>query len=495
MEYIVSAEEMKNCDRVTSEKYGLPSMVLMERAALGVMDVILEKEKSSDISLSKILVVCGVGNNGGDGFAIGRLLLEKNQDVDFVLIGDRSKCTAETNAQIRIVEMYGKSVLSSIPEEEYTLIIDALFGISLNRKVEGNFFQAIHKMNEGTAKRISIDIPSGIQADTGKVLGIAVKSDYTVTFAYYKIGHMLYPGLDFCGEIIRKDIGTVTEALIEKKPSVFTFAPEEIKLPQRPDYANKSTFGKVLLIAGGINMAGAAILSAKAAYRTGAGVVRVYTPEGNRQIIQTAIPEAVLTTYEPGNFHTESLKEALEWCDCVGIGPGIGQGPEAYNMVQYVLKNAGVPVLIDADGLNIVAMNINELADCGQELIVTPHLGEMSRLTGVSVKEIAEHLIDIASDFAGSYRLTCVLKDTRTIVADDKKNVYINRTGNNGMATAGSGDVLAGIICGLVASGMNGFQAACMGVACHGAAGDRGILRKGLHGLMAGDIIEGLCLL
>ena len=508
MEYIVSAEEMRSCDKVTSEEFGIPSLVLMERAALSVVDTIMQTSSyiEKKLSLNKILVVCGTGNNGGDGFAVGRILLQKNCDVDFTLIGNREKyksfntllllkCTEETRVQIGIVEKYGKSVYSSIPDVDYTIIIDALFGISLNRQVEGNFFQAIDEMNRRKGKIISIDIPSGIQADTGKVLGIAVKADITVTFEYYKIGHMLYPGLYYCGEVIKKDIGIARGAFKDKKPSIITYEPEEIRLPQRPDYANKATFGKVLLISGGINMAGAAVLSAKAAYRIGAGMVRVYTPEENRQIIQTAIPEAILTTYKSGDFNPSDLKDALDWCDCVGIGPGIGQSKETHAIVSYVLKNAGVPILIDADGLNILAKNANELADCGQDLIITPHLGEMSRLTGVSVKEIGEHLIDIASDFAGSYRLTCVLKDARTIVADDKKNIYINRTGNNGMATAGSGDVLTGIICGLVASGLDGFHAACLGVACHGLAGDKGIRQKGLHGLMAGDIIEGLCLL
>ncbi len=532
MRYLPNGQEMKACDRKTIEYYQIPSMVLMERAALGFVDAIC----TAGYDMTRTGIVCGMGNNGGDGLAVARLLHQKALPVKVYLIGNESRATVETAAQLAIVRNYGIPVChvaetaesglqwernmdlanenntTTFSVEEFkqelqkcTFLIDGIFGVGLSREVMGIYRDVIGIMNQCPVPKAAIDIPSGIDAGDGQVLGCAIKADMTVTFGYCKVGIVLYPGADYAGRVQVAEIGITEESFEEKKPYVYTHLTEEIldMLPNRPARSNKGTFGKAVLVVGSKGMAGAAYLAAMAAYRTGCGLVRVITPEDNREILQNLVPEAVLTTYASENpkEDEEKLLEALRWGDVVGIGSGLGLTLTSEYLVELVLRHARTPVVIDGDGLNVIANYKELLRNCGTDLIVTPHLGEMSRLVQLPIKELQERLVQTAADFAREYKVCCVLKDARTVVVDGRKedcrnplqeHAYLNLTGNHGMSTGGSGDVLMGMICGLVAQGMKPDKAAVAGVHLHGCAGDVAAQRLGRRGMIARDILEAI---
>lgn len=486
MEYLLTSQQMKDLDGDTILRIGIPSVVLMERAALSVVNEITQTCKTRD----KILVVCGCGNNGGDGIAIGRMFHLQGSAVRIVLIGDSNKASSETKRQIEIAQKYGIKINNTFDEVEYNVIVDSIFGIGLTRTVEGIYQEAIQFINHSFGYKVAVDIPSGISSDTGKVMGCAVKADLTVTFAYKKLGHILYPGKEYCNQIVVKDIGVYGAKDI---CSTFSYNKDDLmKIPQRMDYSNKGTYGKVLIIAGSVNMAGAAYLAAISAYRIGSGLVRIVTPDENRQILQTLIPEAILTTYDEKKLDTNLLIEAINWADVIDIGPGLGMSETAKQIVECVLQNRQVPLVLDADAINLISKYESLLNYNTENIVITPHLKEMSRISGVDMTYISDNLINTASNLAQKYHFICVLKDTRTIVADYNKMVYINQSGNNGMATAGSGDVLSGIIAGLIAQHMSPFEAAILGVYIHGLAGDAAASQMGKYSMMARDIANNI---
>lgn len=474
------------------------------KAALAVAEEI-EKRASPGM---QVLIVAGCGNNGGDGIAAGRILRQHGYAVDFCLIGDREKCSGETKAQCGMIEKYGCPLQDKIGNKEYDIIVDALFGIGLSRNLEGQFAKAVQEINESKAFVCSVDIPSGIHTDSGEIMGEAVKANLTVTFAFKKPGHILYPGCGYCGEIICGDIGITQESFLGQNPQIYTFYGAPLDgMPDRNGDGNKGTFGKVLVIAGSAGMSGACELCARSVYRMGAGMVKILTPEENRIIVQTNLPEALLSTYqvqEAGKTETagdlrQRLEKDMEWADCILIGPGIGKGREACAMLEQVLAESKKPLVIDADGLNLLAENENLrqlLKGCIKEkrdVVLTPHLAEFARLFGSTVEDIKRNLLHRPKEMAEKYGCIVVCKDARTVVAAPSgKEMYLNTSGNDGMATAGMGDVLTGVIGGLMAQGMDGCKAACLGVYIHGKAGDEAAKIKGRYGLMARDVINGL---
>ena len=490
MRYLVNSREMRQYDNYTSEVLKVPSLVLMEQAALAACEEIEKCVLKTD----RILIICGTGNNGGDGLAVGRILFLKGYTVELVLIGDEKKATEQNQKQQEILKAYGVSVLKELPQQDnYQVIVDAIFGVGLTRKIEGNYKAVIEEANVRQGLKIALDIPSGVSADDGAVLGVAFRADKTITFAFDKVGLHLWPGNVAVGEVIIKEIGITERSFLERRPMVMVMEDADLKqLSVRPSHSNKGTFGKLLIVAGSINMAGAAVLAAKSAYVAGCGLVRVLTPEENRLIIQTTLPEAVLSTYATKKLDEALMKDALDWAEVILIGPGIGTDSTAQTLVKYILKNASVPLVLDADALNIVAKDTNILKRPHTEMVVTPHLGEMSRLTGDSVGFLQARLLDTAKDFANTYNVTCVLKDERTIISVPYGTTYINLSGNAGMATAGSGDVLSGIIASLMVQGYNSELAAPLGVYLHGVAGDCMIKETGKAGLMASDLIQGI---
>ncbi|MDF7666375.1 NAD(P)H-hydrate dehydratase [Orbaceae bacterium ESL0727] len=495
-EYLISVAEMQRYDAQTIHQVGLPALLLMERAALSVM----EQLKLNKFKLDNVAVVCGYGNNGGDGVAIARLLKLQQIAVTLYMIGNGEHLSPETKQQLKIADYYNLSIHTQLPDSfaHYTTVIDAIFGIGLNRMVSGIFADAIHLINQSQVAVLAVDIPSGIDADTGKKWGVAIKATQTVTFAYPKLGLILYPGADLTGKITVADIGIYADIL----PIHYSYSFSALKrlLPVRANYSNKGSFGRVLVIAGSQTMSGAAYFSAKAAYRTGAGLVRIYTPECNRTLLLSQLPEGLLTTYDPNQVDEAQLRETIQWASVIVIGPGMGLSATTKQILTAVLTERLVPVIIDADGLNVLAEDMSMLSNATrqassqhQPIIVTPHLGEMARLTHRSIAEISDHLLSCAKQFASQYRVICVLKDTRTIVAAaDEEAIYINQSGNNGMATGGAGDVLTGIIAGLIAQHLPVLTSVTTAVYLHGLAGDAAAQKRTAYSVIADDIIDGI---
>lgn len=497
---VVTGKEMKKIDDYTIHHIGIPSMVLMERAALALTQEIV---KRPFIKNEKVLILCGTGNNGGDGIAIGRLLKSQDIKVQVIILGKKNKLSQETSQQLQIaknlsVPIYEYNEINVLAEiEESDVIIDAIFGTGLSREIEGEIGCVIDKVNNEDAFVFSVDIPSGISSDCGKVLGKAIQANITVTFGLPKVGILMYPGAEYTGEVKIVDIGFPKEAYEQIKAKHFIYDKTYTKfLPKRKSRSNKGTYGKILVVAGSVNMSGAAYLSAFAAYRTGAGLVRILTEEENRTILQTNLPEAILTTYsvEDGDVRAESIvdvQEAIIWADVIIIGPGLGIEEKTKTLLKMVLQVSKGPIIIDADGLNVSADQMN-LLRVNQPLIITPHPGEMARLVKVPIKAVLEDIISYGIQLSKEYELICVLKDARTIVANEKEEVFINTSGNHGMATAGAGDVLTGIIGALIGQGLDPYAAACLGVYIHGKAGDLAKRKLSTYSLTARDIIEAI---
>ena len=488
MQLWVNAAQMKTADQYTIQKLEVPSLELMEHAAQACVQV-LEDEK---VDLSHVCVVCGSGNNGGDGFAIARILQNNRYSVETFCVGNPEHYTEETQEQMHRLQECGGKITYGMPQEDsYSVIIDAVFGVGLSRKVEGRYRQVIEQMNRMRGIKFAVDIPSGLSATTGCILGCAFKADYTVTFQLKKIGLELSQGRTMAGRVIVPDIGISTDSICEDQEIVRTAGKDIYRkmLPDRPEDSNKGTYGRLLVIAGSKGMAGAAYLNAHAAYMTGAGLVRIYTSSDNREILQTLLPEAIITTYE--EYNKEELLSLLTWADGVCIGSGLGMSRLSEKILKTVIEYVKVPCLIDADGLNLLAENKNYLNQMAERrFVITPHMKEMSRLTGTPVEELKADRIQILKDFISRYRITCVLKDSRTLIASEEKGIRMNLTGNSAMAKAGSGDVLAGVISGWMVQGKEAEDAAELGTYIHGLSGDLAKFEKGVYSVMARDLIE-----
>ena len=488
MQLWVNAAQMKAADQYTIQKLGVPSLELMEHAAQACVQV-LEDEK---VDLSHVCVVCGSGNNGGDGFAIARILQNNRYSVETFCVGNPEHYTEETQEQMHRLQECGGKITYGMPQEDsYSVVIDAVFGVGLSRKVEGRYRQVIEQMNQMRGTKFAVDIPSGLSATTGCILGCAFKADYTVTFQLKKIGLELSQGRTMAGRVIVPDIGISTDSICEDQEIVRTAGKDIYRkmLPDRPEDSNKGTYGRLLVIAGSKGMAGAAYLNAHAAYMTGAGLVRIYTSSDNREILQTLLPEAIVTTYE--EYNKEELLSLLTWADSVCIGSGLGMSRLSEKILKTVIEYVKVPCLIDADGLNLLAENKNYLNQMAERrFVITPHMKEMSRLTGTPVEELKADRIQILKDFISRYRITCVLKDSRTLIASEEKGIRMNLTGNSAMAKAGSGDVLAGVISGWMVQEKEAEDAAELGTYIHGLSGDLAKFEKGVYSVMARDLLE-----
>lgn len=480
---------MKAADSYTIREKKIPSLILMERAARTFVETVLDR----GFDLSRVCVVCGSGNNGGDGFAIARLLLEKGARVTAVMAGNPEHCTEETLRQIELFREAGGVVGNSFEEGEYSILIDAVFGAGLSRRVEGGYLACIQAMNRSGGVKLAVDVPSGVSTTTGEVATSAFKADLTVSFQCAKLGCALYPGRDYAGEVVVADIGVDVSGLEGDREVAYALEEKDARgmLPGRRPNSHKGDYGKALIIAGSRGMAGAAYLAALAAYRTGAGLVQIYTPEENRTILQTLLPEAIIRCYD--FFDERELLRLLDWADVVSIGSGLGTSDKSRRILQTTLENVHVPCVVDADGLNLLAEHSRYLDRLPHEnFVFTPHMKEMSRIVRRTVEELQRDRMEILSQFTGENRVTCVLKDARTCVCRQGEHPFVNLSGNAAMAKAGSGDVLAGVITGLLAQGMPCFDGAVLGVYLHGLAGDAAREEKGAYSVLARDLTDAL---
>lgn len=500
---MLTSAEMKASDKAAIEEYGIGSMVLMERAALQTVQIILDRYGTD----SYVGVMAGSGNNGGDGIAIARILQEHGVRAEINMVGEPSKLSPESAAQLETAKKLNIPIYYGVEHTLYDVIVDAIFGIGLTRNVEGKYRKAVEAVNASKAKVVAVDIPSGVNTDDGTIMGCAVKADITVTFAYRKLGLMLYPGASCAGEVVCVPIGIPGAVTANKRTGVVTFTDwkKDLHFPERSPSGNKGTFGKVLLVAGSRNMGGACFLSALSAYRTGAGMVRIFTAAQNREALIKKLPEAIVDTYHDGTGsditkeETDTLLSGLEWADIVAVGPGISVSEKAKMILGSLLVHCDKPLVVDADALNLLARNAGLLKlfafgyrKSDNDVIFTPHLGEFSRLMQCPVAEIKKDMIASCKAYTRKYDVSLVCKDARTLVSKRGKLTYLNASGNDGMATAGSGDVLTGIIAGLLAQGYSGFEAAVMGTYAHGLAGDLARQKTSAYYIMAQDIIQAL---
>lgn len=454
---IVTATEMKKADQYTQDYFGMNSLILMERAALCIADEVTDH---FDIN-HRIMIVCGYGNNGGDGVAAARILSLRGYDVDvFCMKGHRN--SKELDEQIKIYEQYGFFCNNKFPDKEYDIIIDAIFGVGLSRNLAEPFISIINKINEQKkAYIISIDIPSGIHADTGKKMGACIKADLTITFSFYKQGMLVLDGKENSGVIHLYNIGIEPCSLIKER-HIYLLEENDCNKPDRSENSNKGTCGKLCVVAGSDKICGAAVLSSTAAYRIGAGMVHVITHEKNRVIIAEKLPEAIITCYED-TLNLSEIESVIDWCDGILIGPGIGRNKCALELMELVLRK-DKPTVIDADGINIISGNKELFNKCTElqkssQMILTPHMAELSRLMGIPLTVIQDNLIEIIIKWNQENKCLLVAKDARTIVGMNGKEFFLNCSGNSALATAGTGDVLAGMIAGLMVQNIkNGFN-------------------------------------
>lgn len=477
MKYVLKNQEMQDTDYETIHQIGIPGLVLMERASKTVADCVM-RHVTKD---KKILVIAGIGNNGGDALAAARILLEEEYLVDYMIVGNAEKVSNDLKLQMQILKNLGYEPQKNADFKQYDLIVEGIFGVGLSREVGGVYRDVIENINESKKTVIAIDIPSGISGNTGKVMGCAVKAAETVTFGGYKRGHLLYPGREYCGRVTLEKIG-FHDKTIKKYASGFTLEEPAGLMPPRSSYSNKGTYGKILMVAGNQNMSGAAAFAGEAALRMGAGLVKILSDAANRPILQSRLPEILFG-------ERKDLEYSLEWCDCILFGPGTGVSDETRDMLKYVLRNGKKPLILDADGLNTVSRYQIEI-NYPYGVIMTPHLMEGARLLSKELSEVKEDICQAAEEIADRYHAVAVLKDAATIVAKNQDKLYINQSGNHGMAVGGSGDVLAGMITGLVGTGCGIYDAAVRGVYLHGLAGDAAMREKGPYSMIASDILH-----
>ena len=517
---VLTAAQMREADRLTTERYGIPGIELMENAGTAVAEFLLEK--FPELHRGKILVLCGKGNNGGDGMVIARKLKDSGCAAVVFLFANPGSVEGDAAINLKrwqqgLGELY---VVTSDAEWESTraaldeadLIVDALLGTGLRGRVEGLLGKVIEDLNAARAKRrgktvvVAVDMPSGLASDSQDFGGPVVAADYTVTLTAPKLGQLVLSNSASCGVLVVKDIGTPPE-LLESDPhlKIHWIEPEEFRaLPLRRDpNANKGTYGHALIVAGSLGKSGAAILAARGTLRSGAGLVTVATPQVVLPIVAAGMPEmmtAPLAATEAGTASLRNLDygkftEILRGKTVLAIGPGLSMQSETQQLIRAVVSQAEVPIILDADGLNAydgMAETLNERRTSA--LVITPHPGEMARLLNITVKEVQARRLDVALEVAGRWRAYVILKGFHTILATPTGTAYVNTTGNPGMATGGTGDVLTGILAGLTAQfGVEDWaRVLSLGVYLHGLAGDIAAARVGQAPLIASDLIDAL---
>lgn len=497
MRRIVTPEEMRSLDRAAVTDWGIPGIVLMENAGRAVADEL--QRALPDLADRPVSVFCGRGNNGGDGFVICRHLLNRGINARGLLLGRVSDLVADarTNAEILLgaggplAELTGAEQLAGTLTGS-AVVVDALLGTGLSSAPRGLFAEAIQLINARGSFVLAVDVPSGVDAETGRASEPAVRADLTVTMGLIKRGILLHPGRALAGRIVVADIG-VPRARLAAAPVTVEMEDRDIPafLPVRPPDGHKGSFGTALIIAGSRGYSGAACLAGMAAVRAGAGLVKLAYPSGISGAIESRLLEAVKVplpetadgTLEPGSV--ARLLTLAEDAACVAIGPGLGAGPASRQLVRELLPRLGCPVVVDADAINCLAGATGLLRDTRAPAILTPHPGEMARLWTSSLDRV-----ELARTFAHEHGVFLVLKGAPTVVADPDGAAYLNPTGNSGLATGGTGDVLTGLVAGLLAQGCSPLHAALAGVWLHGRAGDLASASLTPYSLAAGDLIE-----
>jgi len=503
---LVTADEMRLLDQKVINEYGIPGIILMENAGLAVMHVI-KNHFSGSLARKRILVFAGKGNNGGDGFVVARHLVNAGCDVKIFLLCKPEELQGDALINWKIARKMNIRYQLIVSDRDlnvvkvglmYTeLVIDGIFGTGFKGGVQGTIAKLIDIVNEAGKTVVSIDLPSGMVADTGCVKGACIKAQYTVTLALPKVGLVLEPAAPFVGKLVTADISFPPELIAKQQYNRYLLGHSLCRsfLPVRAADSHKGSYGHVMVIGGSPGMTGAVALSAWAAVRSGAGLVTAAVPASLNPVLETKLTEAMsLPLPETGDgtlslSSLEPIKNAVS-NKVVVFGPGLSRHKEAQDITQAFVSNLPCPTVLDADALFALVDCTEHLKKCRYPVILTPHPGEMARLLGKSVGEIQEDRIRAATEAAKIYNSIVVLKGAKTLVATPEGHLYVNSTGNPGMASGGSGDVLAGMIGAFMAQGIKGEHAAALAVYVHGRAGDFAACDKSQISLTAGDIIE-----
>ncbi len=501
MQSVLTAAQMREAERAADTLFGMPSALLMENAGRALA----EAARSVAGPGGRFLVFCGPGNNGGDGLVAARFLHASGARVSVTLVGDRAKMTPDAQRNLRALESFGISPqpLDSVSRPRAgDVVVDAIFGTGLSRAPEGPFAEAIfriYRWRRVGVKVVAADVPSGLQSDTGETFLPYVEADVTVSFGFLKRGQVLEPGASLCGELRLVDIGLTAAALQGLNGPVLRFVEDSDArgvLPPRRKDTHKGTYGHVLVVAGSRGKSGAAALTCLAALRSGAGLASVATRSDTLDAVLSHAPEVMGIPLEAkgalGLTDLEPLVAAAEGKDALIIGPGIPRGSDTGKLIGDLLERVDVPVVMDADALNAIAADLSVLSRARKPVVLTPHPGEMARLIGRSTKEVQAQRVEVAKELATARKVTVVLKGSRTLTACADGEIYVNPTGNPGMATAGAGDVLSGVCGAFLAQGFRVPDAIWAAVYAHGLAGDLAVKQSGQMGLVASDIIEGL---
>jgi NAD(P)H-hydrate epimerase len=520
--YVVTPSQSKKIDHRANAEFQIPGMVLMENAAIRVTDVIRERYPLSFFGRSgRVLVLAGCGNNGGDGLAVARHLALSGYRVTVLILG-RSGKNPSGDAGTNFAILKALQEKNSGPDgvsltvlrledgqdpgralaviREAFLIIDSLFGTGLDRPIEGNYAAVIGEANKSTGSVVAIDIPSGINGETAQIQGTAMRADDTVTFGYLKPGHILFPGRNFSGRVHLRAIGFPPDSAKSVGAGMFTLDDREAarRLRERPRDGHKGTFGRVAVLAGSTGLTGAACMTSVSALRTGAGLVTLGIPAGLQPVLAEKLTEVMTMPLEDegqGHLIPESfpdVEELLKGKDVLALGPGCGKDPGVFEIIRNIFSRYHISIVIDADGLNQISKDKDLLREYPAPVILTPHPGEMSTLTGIATEDILKRPVETALETARKYHVIVLLKGAASVVAGPDSRVYLNRSGNPGMGTGGSGDVLTGMIASLVAQGYSPFDAAVLGCYLHGRAGDEAACRIGEAGMTAGDLMNAI---
>lgn len=505
---IVKPEQMGEIDKFTINEIGIPGIVLMENAAVAVVNEILGM--LPDLCGKRVVVLAGKGNNGGDALAVARHLYNKGIDIKTYLLAKKDEIKGDAATNLKILDNMGVGVIEFVSEEQFPefenvllrsdLVVDGIFGTGLKGIVKGIPARLIDIVNSSSKKVVSIDIPSGINGENGRVMGCCIRASRTVTLALPKIGLLVHPGCEYTGNITVADIGIPQKAIDNFGINTFILSRHEVSsmIPVRNRDANKGSFGRVFIISGSTGMTGAGCLTAKAARRSGAGLVYLGVPLGLWHIYASSTTEAITVPLDDDGTgrlsHSliDKIDTFIQKKDVIAMGPGLSVNNAIIKIVESIIEKAQVPLVIDADALNAISTDVSVLKKLKVPAVITPHPGEMSRLTGIDIADIQKNRLEVAREFAAKWNVVTVLKGSKTVVANPDGTLFLNTTGNPGMATAGSGDVLTGIIAGLIGQGMKAEDAAVAGVYLHGFAGDEACSKKGECGMIAGDIIEEL---
>ena len=505
---LVSAEQMRTLDRLTIERYGVPGHVLMERAGSGATRALLELFPYMRRKGRRALICAGRGNNGGDGLVMARLLRRRGVRTEVVLLGRHADVSGDAARNLRAYTR-GRSAVCEVTESNELgvlatrlahtdIVIDAIFGTGLNSEIRGVHAEAIELINAAGVPVFAVDIPSGLQTDTGVPLGTAIQAEATATFGFVKLGQVLYPGVGFCGKLVVVDIGLAPEAVKAHAPTAALLEGNAVGgfVPLRERDAHKGDNGHLLVLAGSFGKTGAAQLVTRAALRVGVGLVTLVGPASLYPVYAAGVLEAMTDVLPDRDglirFDEPRLRELVHGKTVVVVGPGIGTHRDAELVVDWLLANLQIPMVLDADALTAVARDLGGLRRASGPTLLTPHPGEMGRLLGTDAVHVQADRIGIARQFAGEQGCTLILKGAHTVIADRSSRVWVNPTGNPGMAAGGMGDVLSGILGGLLAQRLQPTEAARLGVYLHGEVADCLASESGEIGFLASDVIAGL---